>query len=310
MADGERSAHVVVGYDGSDHANAAVEWAAVEAVRRGVALRLVHALGMPLIVSAYGGPTRFEPTDEIRGHATKMLAVAAERARAIQPSVAVETVTTLEDAPLALLRQSHPGDLIVVGTRGLGSLASMVVGSVSVRVASQAPCPVVVVPTPEGDRPATTSLDRIVVGVDGGANSRRALGLAMNLAEESGGEVVVVHSWEVPFAYDPVALTASGWQPQEELFEEQSEKLVAELLADVVDERREGSEVTVSVVRTKSRPAEALLEAATGADAIVVGSRGRGSVRGLLLGSVSQTVLHHSPIPVVVLPRHADEEDE
>ncbi|WP_304452497.1 universal stress protein [Nocardiopsis sp. YSL2] len=310
MADGERSAHVVVGYDGSDHANAAVEWGAVEAVRRGVPLRLVHALGMPLIVSAYGGPVRFEPTDEIRGHATKVLAVAAERARTAAPSVAVETVTTLEDPPLALLRQSHPGDLIVVGTRGLGGVASMVVGSVSVRVATQAPCPVVVVPTSDGGKPPTTALDKIVVGVDGGANSRRALGLAMNLAEESGGEVVVVHSWEIPFAYDPVALTASGWQPQEELFEEQSEKLVAELLADVVDQRREDSEVTVSVVRSKARPSEALLEAATGADAIVVGSRGRGSVRGLLLGSVSQTVLHHSPIPVVVLPRHADEEDE
>ncbi|GAB2513666.1 universal stress protein [Nocardiopsis aegyptia] len=310
MADSERTAHVVVGYDGSDHADAAVEWAAVEAVRRDVPLRLVHALGMPLIVSAYGGPTRFEPTDDMRGHATEVLATASERARSVRPSVVVETVTTLEDAPLALLRQSHPGDLIVVGTRGLGSVASMFVGSVSLRVASQAPCPVVVVPTAEDKKPATTSLDKVVVGVDGGANSRRALGLAMDLAEESGGEVVVVHSWDIPFAYDPVALTASGWQPQEELFEEQSEKLVAELLADVVDERPEHSEVTVSVVRTRSRPAEALLEAATGADAIVVGSRGRGSVRGLLLGSVSQTVLHHSTIPVVVLPRHADEEPE
>lgn len=309
MADSERSAHVVVGYDGSDHAKAAVEWGTVEAVRRGVPLRLVHALGMPLIVSAYGGPTRFEPTDEMRGHATKALERAAEQARSVRPSVVVETVTTLEDAPLALLRQSHPGDLIVVGTRGLGGVASMFVGSVSVRVATQAPCPVVVVPTSEDNKPATTSLDRIVVGVDGGANSRRALGLAMNLAEESGGEVVVVHSWEIPFAYDPVALTASGWQPQEELFEEQSEKLVAELVADVVDERREDSDVTISVVRTKSSPADALLEAATGADAIVVGSRGRGSVRGLLLGSVSQTVLHHATVPVVVLPRHADEEE-
>jgi nucleotide-binding universal stress UspA family protein len=309
MADSERSAHVVVGYDGSDHAKAAVEWGATEAVRRGVPLRLVHALGMPLIVSAYGGPTRFEPTDEIRGHATKVLAAAAERARGIQPSVVVETVTTLEDAPLALLRQSHPGDLIVVGTRGLGSVASMVVGSVSVRVATQASCPVVVVPTSDEGRPATTALDRIVVGVDGGGNSRRALNLAMSLAEESGGEVVVVHSWEIPFAYDPVALTAAGWQPQEELFEEQSEKLVSELLAEVLKARPAGSDVTVSVVRSKARPVEALLEASAGADAIVVGSRGRGSVRGLLLGSVSQSVLHRSPIPVVVLPRHADEAD-
>ncbi|HJE60764.1 MAG TPA: universal stress protein [Nocardiopsis listeri] len=299
---------VVVGVDGSDQSQAALEWASAEAVRRGVALHIVHALGMPLIVSAYGGPQRFQPTNEMSGQADAVVTSAKEKAEKLQPSLAVETVTALEEAPLALIRQSHPHDLIVLGSRGLGSLAALFVGSVSVRVAAQAPCPVVVVPS-EGGKPATTKLDRVVVGVDDSKNARRALGLAVDLTAETEGELVVVNSWEVPFPYDPVAMTAAGYQPQDDIFEKQSEELVAELLADVMDDQREDVNVQVSVVRTQSNPVSALLEASADADAIVVGSRGRGSVRGLLLGSVSQGILHRSKIPVVVLPKHADEDD-
>ncbi|GHC97616.1 universal stress protein [Nocardiopsis terrae] len=300
---------VVVGTDGSDHSGAALEWAAAEAARRGVPLHIVHALGMPLIVSAYGGPSRFEPSEEMSGQATAVLANAVEHARSVRPEVEIESVTALEEAPLALIRQSHPGDLIVLGTRGLGAVASMFVGSVSVRVGAQAPCPVVVVPSDDSGKPATTKLDRIVVGVDASRNSRRALGLAVDMAAETEGEVVVVNSWEVPYPYDPLAMAAAGYQPQETLFDQQSEHLVAELLADVMDDQREDTNVEVSVVRTQSNPVDALLEASAEADAVVVGSRGRGTVRGLLLGSVSQGVLHRSKVPVVVLPRHADEDD-
>ncbi|XKK41650.1 universal stress protein [Nocardiopsis sp. ARC36] len=303
-----RPARVVVGIDGSDGSRAALEWAAAEAARRDAPLRIVHALGMPLIVSAHGGAARFEPTPEIHGQATGVLGEAEAHVRELRPTVATEAVTAMEEAPLAVIRQSHPHDLIVVGTRGMGTFKSVFVGSVSVRVAAHAPCPVVVVPSRKG-RPATTSMDRIVVGVDGSETARRALGLAYDLAAESGAELVVVHSWEVPYPYDPVAMTAAGYQPQEELFERQSEELVAGLLAEVVDERREDLDVEVSVVRTQNSPVSAILEAAEGADAVVVGSRGRGTVRGLLLGSVSQGVLHRSRIPVVVLPRHADEDE-
>ena len=305
----ERSAKVIVGTDGSDHSRGALEWAAAESVRRGVPLHIVYALGMPLIVSAYAGPARFAPTDEISGQATSILSEAVDFVRKVQPSVPVESVTALEEAPLALVRHSHSGDLIVLGTRGMGTVASMFVGSVSVRVSAQAPCPVVVVHADEEGRPATTKLDRIVVGVDGSEHSRRALGLAVSMAAESEGEVVVVNSWEVPYPYDPIAMTAAGYRPQDDVFDKQSEQMVAELIADVMDDQREDVNVEVTVVRTQSSPVDALLEASAGADAVVVGSRGRGTVRGLLLGSVSQGVLHRSKVPVVVLPKHADEDE-
>ncbi|WP_211716962.1 universal stress protein [Nocardiopsis sp. MG754419] len=301
---------VVVGADGSEQSRAALEWAAAEAARRGVRLHIVHALGMPLIVSAYGGPQRFQPTDEISGQADTVLIAAREQVAKLQPSINVEAFTALEEAPLALIRHSHPHDLIVLGSRGLGSVAALFVGSVSVRVAAHAPCPVVVVPS-EAGKPATTELDRVVVGVDGSKNARRALGLAVNLTAETEGELVVVNSWEVPFPYDPVAMTSAGYQPQDDIFEKQSEQLVAELLAEVMDDQREDVNIQVSAVRTQSNPVTALLESADDADAhaIVVGSRGRGSIRGLLMGSVSQGVLHHARVPVVVLPKHADEDE-
>ena len=303
-----RPGRVVVGIDGSDHSRAALEWAAAEAVRRNAQLRIVHALGMPLIVSAHGGAARFDPTPEIHGQASGMLGEAEAHVRELHPGVETELLTAMEDAPPALLRQSHPHDLIVVGTRGMGTFKSMFVGSVSVRVAAHAPCPVVVVPSHEG-KPASTSLDRIVVGIDGSRNGHRALGLAVDLAAESDAALVVVHSWEVPYPYDPVAMTAAGYEPQENLFERQSEEMVADLLAEVIDERGEDLDVEISVVRTQNSPVGAILEASAGADAIVVGSRGRGTVRGMFLGSVSQGVLHRSTIPVVVLPPHADEDE-
>lgn len=301
----DHTARVVVGVDGSDQSRAALEWAAAEAARRGATLWVVHALGMPLIVSSHAGPTRFAPTEEISGQADDVLTGAERYVHRAQPSVLVETRSALEEAPLALLRNSRAHDLLVVGTRGLGAFASVFVGSVSVRVAAQAPCPVVVVPS-GGGAPATTSLDRIVVGVDGSRNARRALRLAVELAREGGGELVVVNSWEVPYPYDPIAMTAMGYEPQEKLFDRKSQELVAEMLEEATGGRHEDLEV--DVVRTQDNPVDALMREAEGADAVVVGSRGRGSVRGLLMGSVSQGVMHHSRIPVVVLPHHAEED--
>ncbi|MBB6122040.1 universal stress protein [Nocardiopsis algeriensis] len=304
----QRSPRVVVGVDGSEHAQAAVEWAAAAAARRDQELVVVYALGMPVIVSAYGGPARFAPSEDIDQQAAGLLEEVRDRVAKLQPSVEVRTVTALEEAPLALLRNSHPHDLVVVGTRGMSSFKSMFVGSVSIRVSAHAPCPVVVVPDKDG-KPASTSMKRIVVGVDGSSHARRALSHAIDLAAENDAELVVVHSWQVPYPYDPLVMTAAGYMPQDDLFEKQSERLVAELIAEAMDEKRDDTQVDVTVVRSEKDPATAILEAAEGADAIVVGSRGRGTVRGLLLGSVSQGILHRSRIPVVVLPRHADEDE-
>ncbi|MGW5880447.1 universal stress protein [Nocardiopsis terrae] len=303
VEDGTVTPKVMVGVDGSPTASAALAWAATEADRRGRPLHVVCALAMPLVASMYAGSTRFPPSEEITAQGHRLLGEASERARELRPGVQVEEVLALEDPATALLRRSGPEDLLVVGSRGLGAARSALDSSVSVRLAARAECPVLVVPASETAEPTEPAEPhRIVVGVDGSEYSRRALDFALReAARVEGGSVVVVHSWWVQLPFDPGSLVGGGWAPPREELDERSRKMVAEMLERVPG----GTEgVEVSVVRSERPPAEAVVEAAEDADLIVVGSRGRGSVRGLLLGSVSQTVLHSATVPVAVLPKH------
>lgn len=302
VENGMVASKVVVGIDGSPTASAALTWATVEADRLGWPLHVVYALAMPLVMSVYAGPTRFPPSEEITEQGRRVLTNAAERVHTLRPNVQVEEVLALEDPTAALLRRVSPDDLVVVGSRGLGAARSALEASVSVRIAARAECPVVVVPD-AGTAVPTEPPRRIVVGVDGSDNSRRALAFALREAARiEGGSVVVVHSWQVPLPFDSESLAQGGWSPPDDLLDQRSQEMVSDMLALVSDSETEG--VGVSVVRSGKDAAEALVEAGAAADLIVVGSRGRGSVRGLLLGSVSQGVLHAATVPVAVLPKH------
>jgi nucleotide-binding universal stress UspA family protein len=139
---------------------------------------------------------------------------------------------------------------------------------------------------------------RIVVGVDGSAHARQALRFALAEAALRGARVVVVGSWAVP----PLAATGVGMIPafdllRTELADSASEVLSREL-AEVADAAA-GAEVEQHVAQGDA--AGVLVEAAAGADLLVVGSRGRGGLTGTVLGSVSRACLHHAPCPVAVV---------
>ncbi|CAL9334049.1 Universal stress protein [Nocardiopsis dassonvillei] len=302
-SDDPRSPKLVLGVDGSGPADAALEWAAAEAARTGRPLDIVFALPMPLVVMAEG-PTRPSATLELMEHGEQVLDAAAERVRALAPGTRVEVFLVTEDPAPALLERAGHGDLLVVGSRGLGALRAAVMGSTSVRLAARAHCPVAVVPH---ERARTGRTGRIVVGVDGSEATLPVLRFALGRAREDGSSVVAVHSWEMATPFAPEALAASGWVPPDELLEKRSADLVAGVFEQVGDEA-EG--VEVSVVRSRQAPEAALLAEAEKSDLVVVGSRGRGGIRGLFLGSVSQAVLHGSPVPVVVVPHRAEEHPE
>ncbi|HJE56917.1 MAG TPA: universal stress protein, partial [Nocardiopsis listeri] len=291
---------VAVGVDGSATAERALGWAASEAARRGWPLHVIHALDMPLVMSVYAGPTRFPPSEEITEQGQRILSRAEAHIRELEPELVVETVLALEDPAKALLKRTGPQDLLVTGSRGLGAARSALESSVSVRLAARAECPVVVVP--ESEASVVTAPRRIVVGVDGSDYSRSALDFALReAARVEGGSVVVVHGWRMPVPFDSEELARSGWSPPNDLLDQRSQEMVSEMLTHVQDEETE--HVGVAVVRMDAAPTDALVETGATADMIVVGSRGRGSVRGLLLGSVSQGVLHRATVPVTVLPR-------
>jgi nucleotide-binding universal stress UspA family protein len=141
----------------------------------------------------------------------------------------------------------------------------------------------------------TTS--RIVAGVDGSASSLAALRWAVRQAELTGATVEAVIAWRypvlpVPVGPAPVAVIDPAG------FEKAADKTVAEAIGAVAGS---GSNVQVSAQIREGNAAQVLIDAAAGADLLVVGSRGHGGFTEALLGSVSQHCVHHAPCPVVIL---------
>ena len=144
---------------------------------------------------------------------------------------------------------------------------------------------------------STKRAPRIVVGVDGSPSSRAALRWAVRQAKLMDATVDAVIAWQIP-----VVLQSYGWAPiyveEEGSFQEDARKRLDALIGDAV-EQADSQRVNSLVI--KGHAAEALLEAADGADLLVVGSSGRGGFTQALLGSVSQHCVHHASCPVVVI---------
>lgn len=141
-----------------------------------------------------------------------------------------------------------------------------------------------------------------MVGVDGSEHARHALDWAAEEARLRGWKLVAVHAYAVPPLYlapDPVLATPPPL-PDPELsgrLEESAGKLLAEEI-----ERLDADDLTIERLVSAGSAADALLQAAKEGDILVVGSRGLGGFKGLMLGSVGQQVAHHAPCPVVILP--------
>jgi nucleotide-binding universal stress UspA family protein len=279
---------ILVGYDGSDQARDAMRWALDEADRTGRALHLVFAFEW---INAGGwigpgiGPAAW-PDDVARREIDAMLQTAAGEAVGSHPSVVVQGELLDGSASLVLQERSAQAALVVLGNRGHGGFGGLLAGSTAVAVSSHAHCPVVVV------RGGSDRSDPIVVGVDGSECSMLALGFAFEQAARRGVALRVVRAWTPPSA---------PWRSPEVNLEEvnAAERTAVTELLSAGRERYPGVHVTVEVVA--SNPSVALVEAARTAQLAVVGSRGRGGFRGLLLGSVSQQLIQHSTKPVAVI---------
>jgi len=146
----------------------------------------------------------------------------------------------------------------------------------------------------------------IVVGVDGSEGSRTALRWAINEARLRGATVSAVAAWQFPtYAYTGVAVAP----PTVEMEQAAREALAEAVRDEVAAVAGEASDVEITEVVLEGPSAATLIEASRGADLLVVGSRGYGGFRGLLLGSVSHQVSSHAHCPVVVVP-HSAEDDE
>jgi len=280
---------VVVGYDGSKSSRAALEWAAVQAQREHAPLRIIEAFELVIAIRPNEG--RLDPLQAVRQTREQALAVVAEGIEAEHPGLAV-TAVLVEDSPAsALISESSYARLLVLGSRGLGGWTGLVIGSVSVQVTAHAHSPVVVVPADA--RPRAHDKPTIVVGVDGSKVSAQAVQFAFDQAAGTGAKIVAAHAW-----HSLASTYESALMFDQADVAEASRLVVAESLSGAIADH---PDVEVETRLMTGQPARALLALGESADLIVLGSRGRGGFTGLLLGSVSQGVLHHARVPVAVV---------
>ncbi|MEV0283538.1 MULTISPECIES: universal stress protein [unclassified Kribbella] len=261
---------VVVGIDGADDCENAIRWGAAEAAARDAELHLVHAFVWAEFRVRLG-PTAFAPG--LRAAADKIVADAVEQARKFEPAVAV-TARRVDGFPApVLLAESGDADSVVIGSRNAGRALGLFVGSTGLELAAHAGCPVVVV------RPGDEALvgGAVVIGYDGSPAADAAVDYGLGYAERHGLVARIV------------TVRPEG--------QDDDHEITAALRAHDVR--------TAEIVEVTGHPAELLLEWSADAQLVVVGSRGRGGFAGLLLGSVSQTLLSQSPCPIAVIPPSA-----
>lgn len=281
---------VVVGVDGSTSSTRAVRWAADQAAMWGCPLRLVHAHVWPMIHRPEVAGLPADYRDVLLDLGRGWLANAAQAATEVAPEIAVSTDLVVARAAQLLIEESAAARLVVVGSRGLGGFTGLMIGSTAVALAAHARCPLAVVRTPDENQDPPSS-GPVVLGVNGPPASEAAIGFAFEAASLRKAPLVALHAWSCAAtpAYPPRYL----WS----VIEQDERRLL--------DERLHGwqqkfPDVRVDLVVTDGRPADGLLHAAEDAQLVVVGSRGRGGLGGLLLGSTSHALLHHAPCPVVV----------
>ncbi|NEE00649.1 universal stress protein [Phytoactinopolyspora halotolerans] len=278
---------IVVGVDGTPASQLALHWAVNEARLRGLPVRIVLATDQPTTYQTYTPPLTSE-TFVVEGPPQTKRAIedfdrAMAYARDRLPAGTLSGVHTPGRATSVLLDEARDAAMVVVGSRGRSTAASALLGSVSATVAAHAPCPAVVVRGPGG---LAGTARPIVVGVDGSEDAYHALAYAFTEAAKRRRPLTVLHCRESGAG----ELSFAGVLPG----------LSSSLLAH----RERHPSVQVKTRLMVGDPAELLPEQTRGADLVIVGSRGRGRLAGLLLGSVSQSLLHRAYCTVIVM--HGD----
>ena len=274
-------AAVVAGLDGSPESAAAVDLAAWEAVRRGAPLRLVHAnrpappRRAAVFVPGATQPRR-ERWDPVRTQAARVR-------RRFGADLPIELVVTQGDPGAILVDESRAAALVVLGWRGADSLYSPLLGSVAARVAAHAHAPAILV-RPAPSRPAPSG---VVVGVTGSPSAAAAVDFAFEEAAARGGGLTAVYAW-------------AGGAPDLVTAQRDAERLLSEAVAGWADKYPAVDLVCRAV--PSLNPLRVLLEEGGCAELIVVGAPRRGGFSNVLLGSVTDGLVHHAHAPVAVVP--------
>ncbi|KAA1250293.1 universal stress protein [Mycobacterium simiae] len=282
---------VVVGADGSPASNAAVCWAARDAAMRNIPLTVVHVVSTDV---ATWPPMPYPDTWAVwqEDEGRKVIAAAVKIAEESIPSehkLTVKSEIVFSTPVPTMVEMSAEAELMVVGSSGRGALSRALLGSVSSSLVRRARCPVAIIRDEDPLMPDPQHAP-VLLGIDGSPASELATAVAFDEASRRGVELIAVHAWS---DLEVVELPGLNWST----VEAEAQCSLAERLAGWQERY---PEVTVRRVVVCDRPAHQLVERSKTAQLVVVGSHGRGGVSGMLLGSVSNAVLHSVRMPVIV----------
>ncbi|HLT12038.1 MAG TPA: universal stress protein [Micromonosporaceae bacterium] len=275
---------IIVGFDGSEHAVAALTWAIAEARLRDAR---VVALAVFDEAPQMPKPQSLKPPPDVLGDLRAAVRAVAQDFPAIFRYGVGSPAATI-------VNECTASDLLVVGSRGRNPFAGLLLGSVSRACLALAPCPVVVVrPSAVQRRP----YGRIVTGVDASEPAQRGLRVAAEETRLRGGVLRVIHV--LPDSHGLQLAVAAGARPEALADEVRGDGALPANVADL--------EVPVESVVVGGHPGDVLVRESEEADLLVLGSRGTSAVAGLLLGSTSDYCARHAACPVMIV-RSAGEE--
>jgi nucleotide-binding universal stress UspA family protein/K+/H+ antiporter YhaU regulatory subunit KhtT len=278
---------VVVGYNGKTPAEEALVWAANEATQRGLPLVVLYAANYPGMTLPPGdGLLEFSPGALDAAEEVTARGVVEAKAAHLD-LLEVWGETTVTSPAQALVDASSRASLVVVGSRGRGTVLGALLGTVSFAVAGRAACPVVVVKRESGTRLIGPD-HRVVVGTDGSPPASAAVRFAADFANSRSAALHVICS--------------TGDDPLSIIDQQQLRHSAEEILQNVcTDLQRTHPQLTPVTHVADGAPEQALIDASTAAGLVVVGSRGRGAFQGMVAGSVSYAVIHGAQCPVAVV---------
>ncbi len=282
---------VLVGVDGSSESDAAVRWAAGEAVLRDLPVTLMHVIA-PIVVS---WPVRYLESSYTEWQQENAQHVIEQAQKTLHASIgdsalpAVRAQVRHDGIVSELAAASAESTVVVIGSRGMGPVGGAVLGSVSRSLLHHARCPVTVVKADAAQPDGRHS--PVLLGIDGSPASEAATAFAFEEASLRGVDLVALHAWTDVGVFPIVGM---DWHQ----YEDEGHEVLGERLAGWQEQY---PDVTVRRRIVCDRPARWLIDEAKRAQLVVVGSRGRGGLSSMLLGSVSTAVAESATAPVTVV---------